>query len=123
MRLRQTRIETLHVRPVTVTHTADGDVTDWGEAAAFQGTKWPAGGRVQTEMYGNRVQDVFNVKVQGKYKAELDETTRQPVYMFQDFTLKLNDGICIYAAPDATPDYRIVSIKPYEPLQMEVMRI
>lgn len=123
MRLRQTRLETLYVRSLTVTHTADGDVTDWEEAAAFQCTSWPAGGRVQTEMYGNRVQDVLNVKVPGKYKVELDETTRQPIYRFQDFILKLNDGVCIYAASDATPDYRIVSIKPYKPLLLEVMRI
>ena len=82
---------------------------------------WPAGGKVQTEQYGDRVSYIFNCRVEGKYSPVVDKDGL--VYQFEGFYLREKDGICLYASPDSPPDYRIIAVKPYQPLYMEVERI
>jgi len=83
---------------------------------------WPAGGKLQAEIYGQRLNYICNCKVDGAYTIENDEdgTLR---YKFNGFGLKEGDGICIYAGEDSKPDYKIIAIKPYKPLYMEVEKI
>ena len=44
-------------------------------------------------------------------------------YEFDDgFSVSVNDGICIYSAPDQEPDYKVVAVYPYGHLVLEVER-
>lgn len=123
MRIRQTRIEELYIKPVSYVTDADGTDTIYGAAVKVKATKWPAGGRVQSEMYGSHVQDVYNVKIEGGYTTLLDTSNRQPLYKVGNIIIKLNDGVCIFSSSDEQPDYRIISIKCHRHLLLEVMRI
>ena len=38
------------------------------------------------------------------------------------FAVSVNDGICIYSAPDQEPDYKVVAVYPYGHLVLEVER-
>ena len=47
-----------------------------------------------------------------------------PHYIFENGTdLQELDGICLYAGQEQNPDYKIISIKPYRFLILEVERI
>jgi hypothetical protein len=59
----------------------------------------------------------------GSYKIQTDEKGRLH-YILEDGTdIEERDGICLYVAADQLPDYRIISIKPYRFLTMEVEKI
>ena len=61
--------------------------------------------------------------IQGSYKIQTDEKGRLH-YILEDGTdIEERDGICLYVAADQLPDYRIISIKPYRFLTMEVEKI
>lgn len=121
--MKRSRIQTLNLRRKTVTKDSEGVTTPvWDIATQIQAEIWPAGGQLQVETYGDRVNSMMNVKVRGPYRIEAEGN--HLIYVFKDFTLCEGDGLCIYAEPDAaSPDYRIKSIKPYKPLLMEVERI
>ena len=36
---------------------------EYGPAAAFQAEEWPAGGKVQAEMYGQRLPNIRNLRI------------------------------------------------------------
>lgn len=92
-----------------------------GEAHPLTMQVWPASGKVQTEQYGDRLNYIFNCRVEGKYEPVVDEDGMR--YQFDSFFLREKDGICLYAPSDNLPDYRIIAVKPYQPLYMEVERI
>jgi len=83
-----------------------GSITIWEDAVPIEAIIWSAGGKIQAEMYGERLQYIKNMQYDG---AE---------------TMQEGDGICVYVAPEHDPDYKIISIKPeYTPVQMEIERI
>lgn len=83
-----------------------GSVVEYEDAVEIMATIWPAGGRVQAEMYGERLSYIKNMEYDGP-----EEMTE-------------GDGICVYAAPDKPPDYKIISIKrEYRPKIMEMERM
>ena len=64
-----------------------------------------------------------NMRLNGKYMIQTDEKGN-PHYIFEDGTdMQELDGICLYAGRDQKPDYKIISIKPYRFLTLEVERI
>ena len=40
-----------------------------------------------------------------------------------DLIFREQDGICIFADEESDPDYRIIAIKPYRQLKMELEKI
>ena len=145
--MKRSRIQTLNLRRKTVTKDSEGVTTPvWGSATQIQAEVWPAGGQLQVQTYGDRVNSMMNVRVRGSYQV-ITEGNHQ-AYKFKDFTLCEGDGICLYAEPtgatgasgasgasgatgasgssgiiDPGPDYRIISIAPYKPLRMEIEKI
>lgn len=95
----------------------------YGEAKEFIGEVWPASGKAQAEIYGERLSYIRNVKIKGKYVITTD---REGIvhYVYPDgLDIVENDGVCLYVPADAEPDYKVLSIKPYEPLRMECMKL
>lgn len=84
------------IRPRTVSSDGEGGkVITYGTAQPIQANIYPASGKVQAEMYGERLAYILNMLYDG---AE---------------SIKENDGICVYVASTDKPDYRVISIKQY----------
>lgn len=82
-----------------------GSVVTYEEAIEIQATIWPAGGRVQAEMYGERLSYIKNMEYDGP-----EEMTE-------------GDGVCVFTGPEDLPDYKIISIKrEYRPRMLELER-
>lgn len=83
-----------------------GSITDYAEPVEIEATIWPAGGRVQAEMYGERLSYIKNMEYGGS--VEMQE----------------GDGVCVFVGPEEKPDYKIISIKPeYSPKVMELEKL
>lgn len=120
MRMKRNRIQTLNLKNKSVTKDGEGvPVISWSEATQVEVEVWPAGGQLQVQTYGDRINSIMNVKVKGTYTIVPEGNHLS--YVYDNFTLREGDGLCIYS--DNTPDYRIISIKPYKPLKLEVERI
>lgn len=120
MRLKKNRLQAcLHRKAVFKKDREGCGTVEYGSASEFMAEVWPAGGRLQTEMYGNRLNYMKNVRLDGAYKVLNKGGVL--AYVVNGAEIVENDGICIYSTED--PDYRIVSIKPYRYLQLEVERL
>lgn len=54
---------------------------------------WPAGGKLQSQMYGLRVNSIINMNYYG------------------NLSIKENDGLCIDST--GNPDYKVISVRKY----------
>lgn len=75
---------------------------------------------MQAEMYGNRLPNIRNLRLQGKYKEVPGMNGKVSYQLDNGPEIAAGDGICIYAAVDQEPDYQIVAIYPYTYLTLEV---
>ena len=83
---------------------------------------WPAGGKVQAEMYGQRLPNIRNLRIQGTYK-EVPGTGKVSYAVKDGPVITANDGICLCVDGDAAPDYKVVAIYPYRFLVLEVEKL
>lgn len=124
MRLKRSRIKTYYCRKTESKKDGEGSTyTAYGEAVQFHGEIWQAGGKIQSEMYGERLSYIQNVRIQGKYGIMQDENGITHYLLEDGLDIVEGDGICVYASPDEKPDYKIISIKPYRFLKMEIEKI
>ncbi len=122
MRMKRSRIRAYNLKNKIQSKDKEGaPVTSYTDAIELCGEVWPAGGRLQTKQYGNRIDSIVNCKIAGSYQIVPEGNHCK--YVFADFELREDDGICIYVTPESDPDYRIISIKPYKPLYMEAERL
>ena len=106
MRLRRNRLEEFFHKKMTVKKDKEGSTSEeYGAASSVTGESWPASGEVQVEQYGQKLNYIRNIRIQGNYKIQTDGKSR------------------LYVAADQLPDYRIISIKPYRFLTIEVEKI
>lgn len=82
---------------------------------------WPAGGKVQAEVYGERLAYICNCRIAGEYQIKMQG--KETVYQFGSNSLKEMDGICVDVSEKDKPDYRIITIKPYKPLYLELEKV
>lgn len=123
MRIKQSRLKTYYIRrAVSKKDSEGGIISTYGEAIPFMGVVWPASGKIQAEIYGQRLSYILNVKIDGKYVVKPDGKKNNYIFTM-GLTLCEGDGVCIYTSTEAEPDYKIISIKPYIPLYMEVEKI
>ena len=93
---------------------------EFGSAMPFQAEEWPAGGKVQTEMYGLRLPGIRNLRMGGNY-TEVSAGGRRVGYQIEGGPLFCaGDGICLFVSPDSEPDYKIIAIYPHRFLTLEV---
>lgn len=122
MRLKRSRIQTYYLRPrIPIRDSEGGTYEDYGTAHPFRGEVWPASGKVQAEMYGERLSYIRNVRIEGKYVITTDRNGKEH-YVYPDgLDVTESDGLCLYS--NEKPDYRIISIKPYTHIKLEVEKI
>lgn len=97
--------------------------TEYLEPVTFKGTVWPGGGKVQAELYGNRLSYIRNIKVEGRYYITTDRKGTIHYVFPSGLDLVENDGLCLYVSADSEPDYKIIAVKPYDPLRLECERL
>ncbi|MCI6276834.1 MAG: hypothetical protein MR639_08855 [Clostridium sp.] len=65
----------------------------------------PASGKLQAEIYGQRLNYMLNMLYDG------------PIELVE------GDGICVYVSKDSKPDYKVISIKRYSHKAIELEKI
>ncbi len=107
MRMRKSLMKPYNLkRRVPAKDNEGNSYNTWDEAVEIEAAIWSASGRIQAEMYGERLKYIKNMQYDGTE------------------TMQEGDGICVYVGPESNPDYKIISIKPdYSPLEMELERI
>ena len=124
MRLRRSRLETFFHRKRIIKKDNEGSTyEEYGAATSFTGESWPASGKVQAQQYGQKLGYIRNVKIDGGYTIEPDEKGRLHYILENGADLMELDGICLFTGEDKDPDYKIVAVKPYRFLTLEVERI
>jgi len=105
--MRKSLVKEYHLkRKLTNKNSEGGTKVAYAEAVPIKATIWPAGGRVQAEMYGERLSYIKNMEYEGQE------------------AMQEGDGICVFVGPGEAPDYKIISIKPeYTPKLMELEKI
>ena len=120
--MKASRIQTMYLRRKSITKDGEGvPAVVWGSATQLKGEHWPAGGQLQVQTYGDRVNYMKNVRIRGEYQIITENS--HTAYQFSGFTLCEGDGLCIDVDSTNSPDYKIISIRPYKPLRLEVERI
>lgn len=124
MRLKKNRLKQCRLRKAVPEKDAEGNSTvKYAQAVPFLAEMWAGGGKLQAETYGMRLPNIRNLRVAGGY-MEVCSAQKQIGYQVEDGPLfSAGDGICLYAAPGADPDYRIVAVYPYGHLTLEVEKI
>ena len=123
MRLRRSRLGTYHHRAAIPKKDNEGSsYIEYGPAVSFQAEEWPAGGKVQAEMYGQRLTNIRTLRIQGDYQ-EIPGDGKTSYAIKDGPVITANDGICLYVTGDAGPDYKVVAIYPYRFLTLEVEKL
>ena len=122
-RLKQTRVRSFWIKKRNVAKDNEGvPVISFGEPVEVKGEVWPATSKRQIETYGDRINDIANVHLQGQYTIT-EQNGAVVAVLDDDITLELGDGFYIFRDKDEpTPDYIILSITEYQPLKLEVER-
>ena len=122
-RLKQTRVRSFWIKKRNVAKDNEGvPVITFGEPVEVKGEVWPATSKRQIETYGDRINDIANVHLQGQYTIT-EQNGAVVAVLADDITLELGDGFYIFRDKDEpTPDYIILSITEYQPLKLEVER-
>ena len=121
MRLRRSRLRQFsHCAAVTKKDKEGGTHTEYGPAVSFRAETWPAGGKLQAEMYGIRLSNIRNLRIDDKYREVPGVNGRVSYELENGPTITVNDGICMYSD---SPDYKVVAIYPYSFLTLEVEKL
>ena len=123
MRMKRSRTRALYFKNKNVTKDKEGVPNiSYGTPFKFIGEIWPASSKLQVEMYGDRVNSIMNCKIKDHYIIEQEEGVT-----YYDFgngkIIKESDGLCVNVKKEESPDYRIISIKPYKPRTLEVEKL
>lgn len=122
MRLKRNRLKTYyHTKRIIEKDKEGGTIETYGAAVSFSGEVWPGGGKLQAEMYGERLPYIRNIRVDGVYEIQEDEKGTIH-YIFKN-GLDMTEGDGLYLYTTEKPDYRIISIKPYRFLTLEAEKI
>lgn len=123
MRLKRNRLKQYHYRSAAQKKDNEGNsYTEYGEAKPITAEIWPAGGKLQAEMYGQKLSYIRNCRIDGEYTIETDEKGHVS-YMSGTQTIREGDGICLDVSGESDPDYKIIAIRPYRHLYMELEKI
>lgn len=124
MCMRRSRVKKYYLRKrETLKDEQGGTYEEYKEPIEWSGEVWSAGGKVQAEMYGERLSYIRNVRIAGEYKIVTDEKNRLHYVFENGLDITESDGMCLYVPGESKPDYKIISIKPYQPLRLECEKI
>lgn len=118
------RLNQYYHRPAIPTKDNEGaSYLEYGPASPFQAEMWAAGGKVQAEMYGQRLPNIRNLRIDGTYAEQSGEKRTLQYAIENGPVISPGDGVCLYVSGDSEPDYKIVAVYPYRFLTLEVERL
>lgn len=124
MRMKRNRIRKYYHKSREVLRDAEcATSTQYVKLTEFQGEVWAASGKIQAEIYGEKLSYIRNVRIDGKYVITTDRKGIVHYVYPSGLDIVENDGICLYVDADEEPDYKIVSVKPYNLLELECMKL
>ncbi len=124
MRMKRSRVKQYyHKKAETIKDGEGGTSVEYQPSVLFKGEVWPAGGKIQAQQYGDKLSYIQNLRIQGDYTVKQDEKGILHYVFSKDLDIVEGDGLCLYVDKDSEPDYRIISIKPYKPLRLEVEKL
>lgn len=121
MRIRNKK--TYHIKEkAIITDNEGGKYDGYSEAKEFKACIYPASGKLQVEMYGERLKSILNALCDDRYTIEvngkvLTYITKSGIKFYE------GNGVCVYVPKEAEPDYKIISIKPVGHLLMELEKL
>ena len=123
MRLKRNRLKKYYLRPAVAKKDNEGNsYIEYGEAKPVTAEIWPAGGKLQAEMYGQKLSYIRNCRIDRAYTIETDIKGRVS-YLIESQAFREGDGFCVYVPGEADPDYKIIVIRPYSHLYMELEKL
>lgn len=105
MRVKNKR--TYYLKPKTVIEDKEGGKYPGYSTTAIdiKANIWPASGKLQAEIYGERLNYILNMLYDGNK------------------IINEGDGICVYVDSTKEPDYKVISIKNYSHGLMELEKL
>lgn len=74
MRLKRNRLKTYSHRSAISKKDNEGNsYIEYGMPSSFEAEVWPASGKLQAEMYGQRVNHIQNCRINAGYETVVDE--------------------------------------------------
>lgn len=92
-------------KKIVIEDDEGGKYPGYSEPIEIQANISPASGKLQAEVYGERLNYMLNMLYDG------------PEYINE------GDGICVYIPKESKPDYKVISIKTYSHLFIELEKI
>lgn len=92
-------------RKTVIEDNEGGKYPGYSESIEIQANIYPASGKLQAEIYGEKLNYILNMLYDGQEK------------------LNEGDGMCVYVPKDNEPDYKVISIKRYSHLAIELEKI
>ena len=120
MRLKRSRQKTLYLYNRTVGRDAEGGTQEsFSEAGTTVcGEWWPASGKLQEDLYGQRLPYIRNIRLSERYEVKTDAKGRTYYYLpDRDTELREADR---FGIETDLPQYRILSIRSERFLRIEV---
>jgi hypothetical protein len=123
MRLKRSRLKQYHHRAAVPKKDSEGNsFIEYDPGTPITAEVWPAGGKLQAEMYGQKLSYIRNCRIDGEYKVQTDAKGKIS-YLFGSKAIREGDGVCLYVHGESNPDYKIIAIRPYRHLYMELEKI
>lgn len=104
MRIKNKKIYYLK-RKIVIEDNEGGKYPGYSEGIEINANISPASGKLQAEIYGERLNYILNMLYDGPE------------------TINEGDGICVYVPAHNEPDYKVISIKRYSHLFIELEKI
>lgn len=122
MRLKRSRLKQYYHKKRIMKKDGEGGTYDTysSSPSVFTAEVWPASGKAQAEMYGERLPYIQNVRIDGAYTVQTDEKGIVHYLLPDGADFAESDGLCLFCGKDEEPDYKIISIRPYRFLRLEV---
>ena len=104
MRIKNKKIYYLK-KKIVIEDDEGGKYPGYSEAIEIHAKISPASGKLQAEIYGERLNYILNM-----------------LYDENEHIVE-GDGICVYVPNESEPDYKVISIKRYSHLFIELDRV
>ena len=124
MRLQTNRLTTYTVRPKVITKDGEGvPSVSYEDGFEVKGYMWKAESKAQIERYGNVIENVSNLRLQGRWTVGLFNGTLGAQNARTGEILRLGDGLNVYTDAEDAPDFVIRSLTAYKCLLLEVEHV